>query len=220
MNLDLEGSYNRGNYGLSARDLKLPYYEQFLSERELSLMKYDREGLRMSIPFGVSQIVAEKIPGNYVIDLCCGVGSFAISLALTGKRVLAVDINPNRLSIAQENARSNSVDHLIDFQLQDCRDVPLKGNTVPVFFDPPWGGSARRVSEFTLSNFEFDIRGQLMTLVESECYLAIKLPFNFRFSDLEQFCSSWRFTPIEHEKLQTQVCAPARPLFWLAEHNI
>jgi SAM-dependent methyltransferase len=220
MNAKLERSCNPDMHGLSAHDINLPYYEQFLSRTELSLMRYDREGLRMCIPFELGQIVAQRIPGSHVMDLCCGVGSLAISLAMKGKQVVAIDTNSERLLIAQENARCFNVEHLIDFQLQDCRDVILRRETTPLFFDPPWGGSARRVSEFTLSNFEFDIRELLTTLIQSNRYIAMKLPFNFLFSDLIGLSSKWTFTPICHERLQFENGANTRPLFWLAEHDV
>ncbi|XP_064869502.1 trimethylguanosine synthase-like isoform X2 [Oncorhynchus nerka] len=49
-----------------------------------------------------------------LIDTFCGVGGNAIQFALTVKRVLAIDIDPVRLALAQHNAQVYEVAEHID----------------------------------------------------------------------------------------------------------
>jgi ribosomal protein L11 methyltransferase len=54
-------------------------------------------------------------PGISVLDLGCGSGILAIAAAKLGAaRVVALDIDPNAVRAARENAAANSVSHVID----------------------------------------------------------------------------------------------------------
>jgi trimethylguanosine synthase len=77
-----------------------------------------------------------------VLDAFCGAGGNAIGFARAGKRVIAVEMDSQRLDMARTNARAFGVEERIQFVLGDA----VKVLTNPsyqfdcVFFDPPWGG--------------------------------------------------------------------------------
>jgi ribosomal protein L11 methyltransferase len=55
-----------------------------------------------------------EIQGKTVIDYGCGSGILAVAAALLGaKSIVAIDIDPQALTATQDNARKNSVQHLI-----------------------------------------------------------------------------------------------------------
>lgn len=60
----------------------------------------------------------------HILDLGTGSGNIAIALAqnIENGRVMTVDISPQALELAKENARFNQVDHKIDF---DCEDMNI-----------------------------------------------------------------------------------------------
>ncbi|CAH8467128.1 unnamed protein product [Heterobilharzia americana] len=54
-----------------------------------------------------------------VLDIFCGTGSNAIQLALRGFRVVAIESDPVRISMASHNAEIYGVRHLIEFVCED-----------------------------------------------------------------------------------------------------
>ncbi|KAI1284883.1 Trimethylguanosine synthase [Halotydeus destructor] len=79
-----------------------------------------------------------------IIDAFCGAGGNTIQFALAHPtiHVIGVDIDPEKIRLAQNNARVYEVDHRIDFICQDfmvlASTAKLKADVV--FLSPPWGG--------------------------------------------------------------------------------
>ncbi|XP_035860618.1 trimethylguanosine synthase isoform X3 [Sander lucioperca] len=108
-------------------------------------IRLDREGWFSVTPERIAEHIALRVEHSFpdsqlVIDAFCGVGGNAIQFALTGKRVLAIDIDPVRLNLARHNAMVYSVADRIDFLQGDFLQLAprLRGNVV--FLSPPWGG--------------------------------------------------------------------------------
>ncbi|KAA8587582.1 hypothetical protein FQN60_016444 [Etheostoma spectabile] len=108
-------------------------------------IRLDREGWFSVTPERIAEHIALRVEHSFpdsqlVIDAFCGVGGNAIQFALTGKRVLAIDIDPVRLNLARHNATVYSVADRIDFLQGDFLQLAprLRGNVV--FLSPPWGG--------------------------------------------------------------------------------
>ncbi|XP_034744411.1 trimethylguanosine synthase isoform X1 [Etheostoma cragini] len=108
-------------------------------------IQLDREGWFSVTPERIAEHIALRVEHSFpdsqlVIDAFCGVGGNAIQFALTGKRVLAIDIDPVRLNLARHNAMVYSVADRIDFLQGDFLQLAprLRGNVV--FLSPPWGG--------------------------------------------------------------------------------
>ncbi|XP_056912277.1 trimethylguanosine synthase isoform X2 [Takifugu flavidus] len=108
-------------------------------------IKLDREGWFSVTPERIAEHIALRVdqsfcPAQLVIDAFCGVGGNAIQFALTGKRVLAIDINAERLNLAQHNARVYNVADKIEFVQGDFLQLAPRLRGDVVFLSPPWGG--------------------------------------------------------------------------------
>jgi ubiquinone/menaquinone biosynthesis C-methylase UbiE len=73
-------------------------------------------------------------PGK-VLDLACGEGTFAITMAKRGLRVTGVDLSPEMLDIARERAAKEGLE--VKFMQQDMRSLRLRGrfDLVTCWFD-------------------------------------------------------------------------------------
>lgn len=108
-------------------------------------IKLDREGWFSVTPERIAEHIALRVQHCFpqtqlIVDAFCGVGGNAIQFALTGSRVLAVDIDPVRLDLARHNASVYGVDHRIDFVQGDFLDLAPRLHGDVVFLSPPWGG--------------------------------------------------------------------------------
>uniref|UniRef100_W5L3S7 Trimethylguanosine synthase n=1 Tax=Astyanax mexicanus TaxID=7994 RepID=W5L3S7_ASTMX len=104
----------------------------------------EREGWFSVTPEKIAEHIAQRVQETsglqLIVDAFCGVGGNAIQFALTGKRVMAVDIDPVRLALAQHNAEVYGVAQLIDFIQGDFLQVAPRLRADVVFLSPPWGG--------------------------------------------------------------------------------
>uniref|UniRef100_A0A668UE34 Trimethylguanosine synthase n=1 Tax=Oreochromis aureus TaxID=47969 RepID=A0A668UE34_OREAU len=128
-------------------------------------IRLDREGWFSVTPERIAEHIALRVEHSFsesqlVIDAFCGVGGNAIQFALTGKRVLAVDIDPVRLDMARHNAAVYSVADRIDFIQGDFLQLAPHLHADVVFLSPPWGGPDYLTAEV------FDVR----TMMEPDGY--------------------------------------------------
>ncbi|WP_297534652.1 METTL5 family protein [Thermococcus sp.] len=92
------------------------------------------------------------IEGKVVADFGAGTGVLSIGAKLLGARkVYAVEIDPEALSVARENAEAVGVD--VEFVLADVSDFGEKVDTV--IMNPPFGSQRRHADRpFLLKAFE------------------------------------------------------------------
>ncbi|KAL7064310.1 hypothetical protein AAHC03_05365 [Spirometra sp. Aus1] len=102
-----------------------------------------------------------------IVDLFAGVGGNSIQFAIMGFKVVAVDINPEMLRLAYDNAKVYGVEGRIQFVHRDVfdwlDDVASLASTVPAFdaafASPPWGGpDYNSRGTFDLSSLTFEGR--------------------------------------------------------------
>ncbi|XP_041698033.1 trimethylguanosine synthase-like [Coregonus clupeaformis] len=107
-------------------------------------IKLDHEGWFFVTPEKIAEHIALRVHDSFhselIIDTFCGVGGNAIQFALTGKRVLAIDIDPVRLALAQHNAQVYEVAERIDFVQRDFLQLAPRLRGDVVFLSPPSGG--------------------------------------------------------------------------------
>lgn len=65
-------------------------------------------------------------PGERVLDLCAGIGYFALPMATAGARVTAIERNPAAFRWLSANASANGVAHLLVPVPGDCRGTPVE----------------------------------------------------------------------------------------------
>ncbi|XP_005396132.1 PREDICTED: trimethylguanosine synthase [Chinchilla lanigera] len=118
-------------------------------------IKLDREGWFSVTPEKIAEHIAGRVSQcewDVVVDAFCGVGGNTIQFALTGKRVIAIDIDPVKIDLARNNAEVYGIADKIEFI---CGDFLLLAPTLKadvVFLSPPWGGPDYATAE------TFDIR--------------------------------------------------------------
>uniref|UniRef100_A0A4W6CBP3 Trimethylguanosine synthase n=1 Tax=Lates calcarifer TaxID=8187 RepID=A0A4W6CBP3_LATCA len=125
-------------------------------------IRLDREGWFSVTPERIAEHIALRLGHSFcdsqlVIDAFCGVGGNAIQFALTGQRVLAIDIDPVRLNLARHNATVYGVADRIEFLQGDFLQLAPRLRGDVVFLSPPWGGPdylTAEVSSLTLATFE------------------------------------------------------------------
>ncbi|XP_051556273.1 trimethylguanosine synthase-like isoform X1 [Myxocyprinus asiaticus] len=107
-------------------------------------IKLDHEGWFSVTPEKIAQHIALRVQESFstelIIDAFCGVGGNAIQFALTGKRVIAIDIDAVRLALAQHNAEVYGVADRIEFLQGDFLQLAPRLRGDIVFLSPPWGG--------------------------------------------------------------------------------
>ncbi|XP_043819560.1 trimethylguanosine synthase [Dromiciops gliroides] len=119
-------------------------------------IKLDKEGWFSVTPEKIAEHIAGRVQLSFkcdiIVDAFCGVGGNAIQFALTGKRVIAIDIDPAKIDLAHNNAEVYGVADKIEFI---CGDFMLLASDLKadvVFLSPPWGGPDYATAE------TFDIR--------------------------------------------------------------
>jgi SAM-dependent methyltransferase len=90
----------------------------------------------MSVVQAMTDLATVK-PNDVVYDLGCGDGRIVIAAAQLGARAVCVDIDPLRITDAQENARKAGVAERIQFRNQDLFTVELDDATVVMLFLSP-----------------------------------------------------------------------------------
>ncbi|GER42701.1 S-adenosyl-L-methionine-dependentmethyltransferases superfamily protein [Striga asiatica] len=115
-------------------------------------VKLDEEGWFSVTPEEIAAGQARRCAGaGVVIDAFAGVGGNAIQFAKVCRRVVAVEIDPNKVALAIHNAKIYGVRDNIDFIVGDFFQLApsLEGDVV--FLSPPWGGPSYKANEtFTL----------------------------------------------------------------------
>ncbi|GAV78083.1 Methyltransf_15 domain-containing protein [Cephalotus follicularis] len=122
-------------------------------------IKMDEEGWYSVTPEEIAMMHAERcIDGvagaaTCVIDCFTGVGGNAIQFATQYHFVVAIDVDPQKVKMAYNNARIYGVEDYIDFIVGDFFHLApsLKGEIV--FLSPPWGGPSYK----TIENFTMDL---------------------------------------------------------------
>ncbi|KGL83079.1 Trimethylguanosine synthase, partial [Tinamus guttatus] len=107
-------------------------------------IKLDREGWFSVTPEKIAEHIAVRVSQsfdcNIIVDAFCGVGGNAIQFALTSKRVIAIDIDPEKLTLARNNAQVYGVAEHIEFICGDFMVLAAQLKADVVFLSPPWGG--------------------------------------------------------------------------------
>ncbi|XP_054548237.1 trimethylguanosine synthase isoform X2 [Talpa occidentalis] len=119
-------------------------------------IKLDREGWFSVTPEKIAEHIAGRVSQTFkcdiVVDAFCGVGGNTIQFALTGKRVIAIDIDPVKIDLARNNAEVYGIADKIEFICGDFLLLASHLKADVVFLSPPWGGPDYATAEI------FDIR--------------------------------------------------------------
>ncbi|NXJ81604.1 TGS1 synthase, partial [Trogon melanurus] len=151
-------------------------------------IKLDREGWFSVTPEKIAEHIAVRVSQSFncdvIVDAFCGVGGNAIQFALTSKRVIAIDIDPEKLRLARNNAEVYGVADQIEFVCGDFMVLAADLQADVVFLSPPWGGPDYATAEI------FDIQ----TMICPDGYPFKKITNNIvyflpRNADIDQVAS-------------------------------
>lgn len=79
--------------------------------------------------------LAKVTKNDVVYDLGCGDGRIVVTAAKKyGARGVGIDINPERIAEARENAKKNGVEHLVKFIEGDLFEADIREATVVTLF--------------------------------------------------------------------------------------
>lgn len=116
-------------------------------------IKLDRESWFSVTPEKIAAHIAERCRCDTIIDAFCGAGGNSIQFAFTCERVIAIDIDPEKIKLARINAKVYGVEDRIDFIVGDFFKLAEKLVGDVVFLSPPWGGPEYALSDvFDIAN--------------------------------------------------------------------
>jgi tRNA (uracil-5-)-methyltransferase len=86
----------------------------------------------------IAKYVSGMVNSDEVLDLYCGVGTFALALAKQGLKTQGSDSNANAISLAKKNAELNDLQ--VSFEVIADRDLKSLPKVGSVIVDPPRAG--------------------------------------------------------------------------------
>ncbi|XP_061454974.1 trimethylguanosine synthase isoform X2 [Rhineura floridana] len=114
-------------------------------------IKLDREGWFSVTPEKIAEHIADRVSQSFncdiIVDAFCGVGGNTIQFALAAKKVIAIDIDPGKISLACSNAEVYGVADQIEFICGDFMKLASSLKADVVFLSPPWGGPEYATAE-------------------------------------------------------------------------
>uniref|UniRef100_A0A1B6LF14 Trimethylguanosine synthase n=1 Tax=Graphocephala atropunctata TaxID=36148 RepID=A0A1B6LF14_9HEMI len=169
-----------------------PKIKKFWRRRYSLFSRFD-EGIRLDAeswysvtPEKIAMNIAERCRCDLVVDAFCGAGGNAIQLAFTCERVIAVDIDPQKIELARHNAQIYGVEDRIEFVVGDYLHLAPTLVADVVFLSPPWGGlSYSQQSVFPLASLQPVSGQQLLQLTLGITdNVALYLPRNVNTQEL------------------------------------
>ncbi|GAB1288280.1 Trimethylguanosine synthase [Apodemus speciosus] len=155
---------NKKINGLPPEIASVPELAKYWAQRYRLFSRFD-DGIKLDkgleawfsvTPEKIAEHIAGRVSQSFncdiIVDAFCGVGGNTIQFALTGKRVIAIDIDPVKIDLARNNAEVYGIADKIEFI---CGDFLLLAPCLKadvVFLSPPWGGPDYATAE------TFDIR--------------------------------------------------------------
>ncbi|BFF89283.1 trimethylguanosine synthase [Drosophila madeirensis] len=175
-------------------------------------IRLDRESWFSVTPEKIAKQTARRLACGVILDAFCGCGGNAIQFALTCARVVAVDIDAEKLAMAKHNARIYGVADKIEFIHADFLQFAVSTNLRPdvVFFSPPWGGP-NYIKQAT-----FDIERSLLPVSASLLMglgrrladnVGFFLPRNTSISQVIALSGVGQQCEVEHNFLDTRLVA-------------
>ncbi|XP_055908311.1 trimethylguanosine synthase [Eupeodes corollae] len=171
-------------------------------------IKLDRESWFSVTPEKVAIHMADRLRCDTIIDAFCGSGGNSIQFARTCNRVIAIDIDPEKIKNARHNASIYGMANKIEFIIGDYLQLSgsLKGDVV--FLSPPWGGPKY------ISQKEYNIEESLAPLGASDLAdksrlisenIAFFLPKNSNPQQIAKVAGVGNRVEVEHNYLNTRL---------------
>ena len=155
-------------------------------------MKLDAEALYSLVIQEPGLRVAERTPGQHVIDAFCGAGGSAIAFARAGKQVTAIELDATRLECARFNAELFGVADRIHFLCADSLTLLPVLEADTIYLAPPWGGPQYANKPlFSLDCFSPNGKDLLDISLRPGRNVLMQVPRNFDLDELKAFGRSF-----------------------------
>ncbi|ODN05721.1 Trimethylguanosine synthase [Orchesella cincta] len=104
-------------------------------------IQLDAESWFSVTPEVIAAHIAERCQTDgTILDAFCGCGGNTIQFAKHCGKVIAVDIDPQKIEYCKQNARIYGVEDKIEFIVGDFTQLASSLQADVVFLSPPWGG--------------------------------------------------------------------------------
>ncbi|XP_060845717.1 trimethylguanosine synthase-like [Rhopalosiphum padi] len=139
----------------------------------------DEESFYSVCPEVLSHHIAKRCKNNTVVDPFCGAGGNIIQLAKTCKKVIAIDIDPEKIKLARHNAEICGVADNIEFIVGDFFIIYPTIKADVLFMSPPWGGPGYSMNKtFSLESMCKDHWGEGFTIFDLAKRIAPNIAFH------------------------------------------
>jgi trimethylguanosine synthase len=160
-------------------------------------VQIDKEVLYSVKPEESALRIASRMPPGIVLDAFGGVGGSAIGFARSGRKVVCIEQDWNRIAMAKNNACVYGVHEQIKFVCGDFLDQAESITCDSVYFDPPWGGPAYTATDrFRFDGFSPTGTELLEFARRKGMFMGFTVPRNFDFNEIRDL----------HRDLQVTVC--------------
>ncbi|KAH8310491.1 hypothetical protein KR044_001685 [Drosophila immigrans] len=174
-------------------------------------IRLDDESWFSVTPEKIAKQIALRLASDVIVDAFCGCGGNAIQFAKTCRRVIAIDIDANKLVMAKHNAAIYGVADKIEFIhadfLQFASSTRLRADVV--FLSPPWGGPNYQKSVFNIEEHLLPVGAtQLMQYARRlSDNIGIYLPRSSSIKQVVALTNVGQQCEVEHSYLDTRLVA-------------
>ncbi|MBF0494321.1 MAG: 16S rRNA (guanine(966)-N(2))-methyltransferase RsmD [Candidatus Omnitrophica bacterium] len=108
----------------------------------------------------VFNIIAEKIPGSYVLDLYAGSGAFGLEAASRGaESIFSVDNDPKSVNVIRKNVELLKVENAVKIFQEDAQIFVEKACKISnkfdiIFLDPPYNRELAKKTLITICKYD------------------------------------------------------------------
>ncbi|KAH8399010.1 hypothetical protein KR215_000304 [Drosophila sulfurigaster] len=174
-------------------------------------IRLDDESWFSVTPEKIAKQIAQRLASDIVVDAFCGCGGNAIQFARSCRRVIAIDIDVNKLEMAKHNAAIYGVADKIEFIHADflhfASSTRLRADVV--FLSPPWGGPNYQKSVFNIEEHLLPVgASQLMQYARRlSDNIGIYLPRSSSIKQVVALSNVGQQCEVEHSYLDTRLVA-------------
>ncbi|TMW66187.1 hypothetical protein Poli38472_003952 [Pythium oligandrum] len=129
---------------------------KFWKQRRTLFYQYD-DGIHLDheswysvTPQAIAEHIAQRCACDVIVDPFSGCGGNIIQFAKTCRQVIAIEIDPEKIRMAQHNARIYGVADRIEWINGDATEILPKLKADVVFLSPPWGGMNYNRNQFDI----------------------------------------------------------------------
>lgn len=164
-----------------------------MQEKFSKTIQGDDDALFMSVQEVAALHIAERLKQYQTCaELCTAVGAMAIHVARFIPKVFGVDINPQRIEDARQNAKTYGVEDRTEFIVGDVLDEELLNSIKAevAILDPDWSaeGNDKSVHEIDIDSMQPSMRQMiLLTRKYITSNIVIRVPKHFTLDTLKEF---------------------------------